>query len=155
VPIVISAAPAPPGDGGLTDQPAGSGGSQGGSSSGGGGGGGNFGSPSQNPPGGAPAQTPASLTVGLPKKLSLKALRRAFALTVRANGALSGLVAKLASAKKPKLVLATGKLASLTGSAQLKLKLPKKLKPGPYVLTFAASSATGRIKKTVSFTLKR
>jgi hypothetical protein len=97
-------------------------------------------------PGAAPAQE-TKLTVRPLKARTGKKVKT----TVTSSAPVSAVAARLARGGK---VVATGKLASLNGTARLTLKAKKSLKPGKYLLTVTAKDAggkpvTGQAKVTV------
>ena len=92
----------------------------------------------------APAPAPgASITIKAPK-LSAKKLKKVkkFVATVTSSKPVTNVVATLRAGKK---VVATGKLASLSGTAKLTLKTKGKLKAGKYTLLVQAKDGAAGV----------
>ena len=89
----------------------------------------------------APAEAPAANVSLKAGKLSARKIARAkrLGLTIAADKPVSDVVVSLFKGKKR---LATGKLASLSGSKAMSLKVARKLKAGSYVLTASAKDGS-------------
>jgi hypothetical protein len=107
--------------------------------------------PEATPATGVPAATPPTITL---KKSALSAKKvnskRSMSVVLRSTGDLTSVTAKL---KRGSTILGSGKLASLSGSGTLKLKLKQKTKKGSYTLAVTAKGADGA-KVAKSFKLK-
>ena len=96
----------------------------------------------------APAASAAQLSITT-RSASLKKLRkRGLPVALTTTAPLSGVKVMLRKGKK---TVAAATLAKLDGSGKVTLRLPKKLKPGKYVLAASAKGAAA----TAPFTLKR
>jgi hypothetical protein len=109
-------------------------------------------------PAGGVAGTPTGSTTTLPVTLVTKSAKAAkkksksktLSLKLKSSEAITSLAAQLLKGKK---VVGTGKLAKLSGTATLKLKLKSKLKKGSYTLNLVGNRASGE-RATAAFKLK-
>lgn len=96
---------------------------------------------------GTPATTPGrlALKVSVPKIVARKA-NKAKKVTFKLSGTASSLAAKLKTGTDPRKgkTVATGRLASVNGSAKLVVKLKRKLKKGTYTLYVTGRNADGK-----------
>jgi hypothetical protein len=95
--------------------------------------------------GGTPKAGAAKLPVKLASSSAKAPKGKSLVLGLKASKPVSKLAAKLLKGTK---TVGSGKLASLSGSGKLKLKLSSKLKKGSYVLTLTGSLSDGSKAKT-------
>jgi hypothetical protein len=113
----------------------------------------------QPAPGGeqpAPAPAPAtepSASLGLKtRSLSAKRARKAPKLVITSDRAVTDVTAQIRKGAK---VLGTAKLATLNGTATVKVKLRKAIKRGKYAVVLGAKQGTRTVGLTAKLTVKR
>jgi hypothetical protein len=112
----------------------------------------------QPAPGGEPAPAPAptaepSANLGLKtRSLSAKRVKKAPKLAISSDRPVTDVTAQIRKGAK---VLGKAKLATLNGTATVKLKLRKVLKRGKYVVVLGAKQGTRTVGLTAKLTVKR